>query len=313
MAGFGWVVWLVVGLAAGAAWLAWNRRRTLRRARPCGNMPIVTQGPVRDPHLFVGRSRLEERLLQTLANNSLLLLGEPRIGKSSLLWHLRHRMLKEELPRVSFFPVLIDLDGVTEAGFFSSLRKAVLEQLWEVVGEEELPSGSWHRQQSYGARQLAHDLQHLLRSLGRLTTNQVRLVLLIDRADLLNEFDPRINQQLRGLFMRSFGANLAAVLAGVEVRRNWEREGSPWFNFLEEVELGPLTPEEARRLVNLLLEGRVSIERQAVERLVLLSGCRPHRIQCMARLILERHGGSGSVKPADVDSAASLLREHPSG
>ncbi len=39
----------------------------------------------------------------------------------------------------------------------------------------------------------------------------------------LNEYDPKINQKLRSLFMKSFAENLVSVVSGVEIKKQWER------------------------------------------------------------------------------------------
>ena len=92
--------WFFVLLAAGLAGLlggvllAQARRRAgLRRRR---FNPYVAGAPVLDERLFFGRQPLVDRILQTVHNNSLLLYGERRIGKTSIQHHLKRRLLELE-------------------------------------------------------------------------------------------------------------------------------------------------------------------------------------------------------------------------
>ena len=77
----------------------------------------------------------------------------------------------------------------------------------------------------------------MLKVLGGRTTKHVKLVLLIDEVDELNDYDPRVNQRLRSLFMRAFADRLVSVVSGVSIKKQWEREGSPWYNFFQEIEV----------------------------------------------------------------------------
>jgi hypothetical protein len=76
------------------------------------------------------------------------------------------------------------------------------------------------------------------------TDRKVKLALLIDEVDVLNEYSERINQRLRSIFMKTFSEHLVAIMSGVGIRRIWNSEGSPWYNFFDEIEL---TASPARR------------------------------------------------------------------
>ena len=75
---------------------------------------------------------LVDRVLATVPNNSLLLLGERRIGKTSMLHQLSLQLPKLDHPRFCFVPVPIDLQGVAEEAFFATVAEAV----GETIGDE---------------------------------------------------------------------------------------------------------------------------------------------------------------------------------
>jgi len=289
--------------AAGAVFGGRALRRRRRRRRKFN--PYVAGAPVLDERLFFGREPLIDRVLQTVPNNSLLLHGERRIGKTSLLHHLKRRLERLDDPEFAFHPVLVDLQGVSEERFFGALIVAVLDELGPL-----LPPGcvdpAAGRSADYGYHELARDLRAVLEALGRRTRKHVKLVLLIDEVDELNSYDPKVNQRLRSLFMRAFSEHLVAVVSGVEIRKQWERAGSPWYNFFEEIEVPPIDRAAAERLVRRPIDGVFDIEDAALDRLLVVTGGRPYRIQkaCVAlvgRLHLEERG---TITLADVEAVA---------
>jgi hypothetical protein len=46
--------------------------------------------------------------------------------------------------------------------------------------------------------------------------------------------------------MASLAENLVMVASAVEIDKHWEQEGSPWYNFLEEIEISPSRREPRR-------------------------------------------------------------------
>ena len=59
---------------------------------------------------------------------------------------------------------------------------------------------------------------------------------------MLNEYSERVNQRLRSIFMKTFSEHLVAIMSGVGIKRIWKSEGSPWYNFFDEIELTAFTP-----------------------------------------------------------------------
>jgi len=291
-------------LAVAAAFVAGRTLRQRHRRRRKFN-PYVAGAPVLDERLFFGREPLIDRVLQTIPNNSLLLYGERRIGKTSLLHHLKRRLEQLDDPEFAFHPVLVDLQGVPEERFFGALMVAILDEVGPL-----LPPGAVApeagRADGYGYHELTRDLRAVLDSLRRRTVKRVKLVLLIDEVDELNSYDPKVNQRLRSLFMRAFSEHLVAVVSGVGILKHWELAGSPWYNFFEEIEVAPLGRLDAEKLVRRPIDGVFDIEDAALQRLIDVTAGRPYRIQkaCVAlvsRLHLE---GRGTITLADVEAIA---------
>ena len=132
------------------------------------------------------------------------------------------------------------------------------------------------------------DLQRVLKALQGRTAKKVKLVLLIDEVDELNDYDPRINQRLRSLFMRAFADSLVAVVSGVAIKKQWEREGSPWYNFFQEIEVKPFDQEEARALIEAPLRGVFAFEDGVADEIIRRTGCKPYLIQRLCSSLVDR-------------------------
>ena len=65
--------------------------------------------------------------------------------------------------------------------------------------------------------------------------------------------------------MKTFADNLVAVMSGAYIRKNWESEGSPWYNFFQEMEIPPLQREDATNLIRGPVKGIFSYEPRAIE------------------------------------------------
>ncbi|NIN70243.1 MAG: hypothetical protein GTO63_37305, partial [Anaerolineae bacterium] len=133
---------------------------------------------------------------------------------------------------------------------------------------------------------------------------EVRLILLLDEVDVMNRYDQLVQQQLRRIFMKTFARNLGAVVAGVHISKEWERLESPWYNLFLEMELPPLSREEAVRLIKEPVKGVYSYEDEAVEAIWEYSQGHPQLVQqlCLEavnRLLQEKRS---RVTKADVES-----------
>ena len=298
----------LVGLGWGTQRL--RRRRALRRRFN----PYIAGAPVLDDDMFYGREQLTARMLSTLHRNSLMITGERRIGKTTFLHHLKRVLAEDDAGDWRFFPVFVDLQGVPEHAFFHALMAEVVDTLElapatrERLRFEPQPEG-------YDARDFSHDLQQVIAELGTRTQKRVKLALLIDEVDVLNEYSESVNQRLRGIFMKSFSDKLVAVMSGVGIKRRWKSEVSPWYNFFDEIELLSFSRQEAEALVREPVAGVFRWQPQAVERVLELSQLKPYLVQklCVHAVnrMLER--GRSTIRIEDVDAArgAALALDDP--
>jgi len=140
----------------------------------------------------------------------------------------------------------------------------------------------------------------------------VKLAMLVDEVDVLNEYSERVNQRLRSIFMKTFAEHLVAIMSGVGIKRLWTSEGSPWYNFFDEVELTAFTREEAEALIREPVDGVFRYEAAAVESILEASDLKPYLTQkfCIHAVNRMIEAGRTTVTAADVEAVREeVLRE----
>ena len=304
--------WFYVLLLGGGVALAvlymWRRYRSGRLLRSRRFNPYVAGAPVLEDEMFFGRRELVDRILQTIHNNSLLLYGERRIGKTSIQHQLKKRLRELDDPFYEFHPVFVDLQGTPETRFFQTIAEDIFQELAPVL--DGLRPGI-DVATEYAYRDFVRDVRAVLKTLEMRTSKKVRLVLLIDEVDELNDYDPRVNQKLRSLFMKSFAESLVAVVSGVEIKKHWEREGSPWYNFFEEIEVKPFGPREAQELIERPIGGMFKLDDGVVERIIALTAGKPYLIQkiCISLVTRLHEQHRRKITIADVEAVGQPVAE----
>jgi hypothetical protein len=227
------------------------------------NNPFFYGNPVL-PDQFIDRRREIRRIVGRIVNQgqSTAIVGEPRSGKTSLLLYLSAPEKRQELYGEEGEHVLFSfLDAQTFSGKFSQAEfwERALRPLQDTAVTPKLDSPLAQSYKmcivnGYGAFVLE-------RLFAQMNMEGWRLVLLLDEFDTLLHH-PILNcaeffGSLRSLASRSRGA-LALVIASrqslVALNKNtteFSRTGSPYFNFLDEIALGPLPDKDVAKLLKL--------------------------------------------------------------
>jgi len=213
------------------------------------------------PDLLLNRRRELRRIIGRIINQgqSTAIVGDPHSGKTSLLLHLAAPQNRKTLYGADRERLLFSfLDAET----FSSQLNPV--QFWEyalrplheqvTVSQPDSSLAQTYqvcRENGFGAFVLE-------RLLAQMETQGWRLVLLLDEFDLLLHHPVLSSAEffgsLRSLASRSRGA-LALVMTSRysltqlnEATQQFSRGGSPYFNFLDEITLGPLPDKSIEEL-----------------------------------------------------------------
>jgi GAF domain-containing protein len=264
--------------------------------------PYIVGQPILKPEMCFGREPLLKRVLSVLHQNSLLLHGERRIGKTTVLRQLEVQLNGADDPEYRFKPVYIDLQGIEEPAFFHHIMEEVLHRFGKRAKGLALrysPARS-----AYNGRDFQRDMRTVITTLcGPQPDGQInRLVLLMDEADVMYGYDERVLQEFRRIFMNDYAAYLSVVFVAVEIQRQWKRYESPLYNLFQQIEIPPLTRADTELLVRTPVRGRYSYDQVAVELIYQISDGRPMRVQhlCLEAINYLREQGRTNVTAEDI-------------
>jgi hypothetical protein len=264
--------------------------------------------------MFFGRSRELSTILHWLRAGvgNIWLLGQKRVGKTSLLLHLK----KVFLPEQGFVLAFVDfqlLGNMATASIFYEVANAICQELQADprVGDLHPPERALFEQQP--AAQLILYLRSLESHLGA-----SRLVILLD------EFSRTSDAYLQGNLARDFfdgwRGMLQAVTPGISFitvvqqqtynslsQRAQQGAGDPSWHLMElgeKVLLKSLEPEEVHRLIEWPMRNFVEFTAGTVASIAQLTGGNPFLIQAFC-FKLAAHMTSQDrrqVEPADVEA-----------
>ena len=306
----------VAGLT-GIALLSIHQRKRRRAALRRRFNPYVSGEPVATQEMFFGRREILERIVDTLHENSIMIHGERRIGKTSLLLHLMEHLRTANDTEVMFLPVYVDLEGTVDEELFSVMMEELIKSL--ASHQAMMPAMAPLRYHqvgwaTYDHREFARDLDVVLAMLAETTSKAVRVVLILDEMDVMNTYQPVTQQQLRRIFMRTYAHSLGAVVAGVNISKTWERMESPWYNLFNEFELGPLSDQAAHDLILEPVRGIYQVDPEVVSYIALHSRGKPYLIQqhCMEAVNQMLAAKRNRITLDDARRALTELQRHRS-
>lgn len=267
--------------------------------------PFVYGRPVRPNEFFNRESSLQTVFNRLRKEESTAIVGEPHIGKSSLLLKLEDKDTQKDYLGDDSLDLIIssiDLHPVGSEYSISDFWMDALYDLDEYPGDENiaryldrLAKRNYHRR----------DLEKLFNYMGN---GGRKLVLLLDEFDKLL-FHPNFKENpsffalLRSLATRTGGLVIipASRLSIADMNSNsrdfLERvySGSPYFNnFIEE----KLSPFDENTVSALLYQAKVDFTQEDVSLIDQIAGKNPFLIQAMAASLAEEQPGPDRLKKA---------------
>jgi AAA+ ATPase superfamily predicted ATPase len=219
--------------------------------------PFTFGNPISEPSRFVGRKGEIQQIinrLQSSAHESTSIVGERRIGKTSLLKHLSDPEVAEKLglSKAKFCLVYIDLEGLTD---ITPLRfwQRVLTKVSRSICDDNLaqPINELIRQPTLDL----FDLEDLFE---KVTGRGMTIVLFLDEFEYVTQ-NPNFNTDFFG-GLRSLAIHKGFALIPttrrelVELCHSNELKGSPFFNIFSSVVLRPFSHEEVNDLLTVYLK-----------------------------------------------------------
>jgi len=276
--------------------------------------PYVAGRPIRpeDGRLFAGRRdeflTIEEKLQTGVG---LVIYGQRRIGKSSILLHLRER-----LPH-SLLPVYLNLQQLmanTTGGFLRAVGNEIVKQLSDKLdvrspgfsrkdSETEaippeggttnplahaLPSAEeFDREPFLSLNRLMDEIEH------RLAPGQ-RVLLSFDEFEELEQrvkagkIEKEIFTYLRGVTQT--GRGFALLFAGLHTLEQMTREyWNPFFQSVQTVRIGYLSELDARQLITDPIDRfPLAYDEEAIDRIVAVTNSHPYLMQSVCHNLVNR-------------------------
>ncbi len=272
---------------------------------PDAGNPYRPGEPVAEPGRFFGRGDLLASVREQLVRERrvVIVAGASQIGKTSFLYQL-----SAELPD-GFFPVRVGLADEPAKRFdwlVWRMAQAVAREVSRRL-TEPLPEPAWEEYEGRPDHFLGEFWPQIRERIG----DRIAVLMLDDLdclggepGELLGSLDALLHrwrrQDHRITFVFAVGTARLALL---------EREYPALFAGAHSVALGPLSSEDAIRLITLPVEGRVTYDQGVPRRLVELTSGQPYYLQLVCAEVFNRCAGEGWVNQHDVD----LVLEELSG
>ncbi len=276
--------------------------------RPVPN-PYSTGTPALDSRMFYGREEdiafLRDNLARATAKTVIILYGQRRSGKTTLLHHLVNASALD--PHI---PILIDMQqqayGITIGKFLYNIAfamyKSMLKHGMEVLQPERK---DFEIDPTFSFSRFLEDIEATLR--GR------KLVLLIDEFEVLESLvaekrlEPEIFGYLRSLMQHS--PSLDVLLSGTHKIEQLTRSyWSVFFNIARHYKLSKLSAPSARALIEQPVAGYLEYEPYAVDKIRQLTGDQPYLIHLICRSLVE-HCNDQRKSYATINDVNVVLRE----
>jgi hypothetical protein len=260
--------------------------------------PFFHRGPIRDRAYFFGREYETGQALSLLGNGqSVCLVGQRRIGKTSLLFHMADPEVFRQngLSSQEHLFVYIDCGGLSGLDP-PSLYRALLEEIAEVLPDRDpAPSGPDVLNDSRPITYRAFE-----RALRGLVRDGWRPILLLDEFEQMSHnphLDPDFFSGLRALTAR-YPIAYATASKQPLLELTYAQASvlsSPFFNIFNSIRLGLFPEEEARHLLtDLSARGQMTLTPPLMEFILGLAGPFPLFLQIAGFHAFELGGAKGS-------------------
>jgi predicted AAA+ superfamily ATPase len=279
--------------------------------------PYIFGVPVSDEDTFFGREKELRLIFDTLEDvprgqkQDLVVLGPRRIGKSSLL----RRLVGLLKPNKDFVPAFVDVQSIkpkkNRTLFLKVLRAIKKGYQQKGVAAERLPHF-----ETLSSDDISEDEEFLtfdedMSRLNDLIAAQglPRLVLMFDEVELLVELGGRDTLDWFRSLIQSMPYSIFVVAGSEHLYSLTQDYGSPFYNIFKTVELHPLAPQAAKRLLEVPAANiGLDISSAEVDKILRYTGNNPYFINGIAHYLVQELNRQQRyrVYPQDVDK---VIRE----
>ena len=237
--------------------------------------PYGTVGPV-SGNMYFGRISEERQVIRTISHDSITIVANRRVGKTSFLNHIAKKLE----PNPDFVTFYFDLQYIFDYDeFYDALREQDKSKTFDkFLNQRPSPSPD--------------DFYAFVTEIKQEHRNK-HIVFIFDEVDDLLKYDVEHGEKLfhvfRSLSQREFARFL--FVGTTTLINRIHHPDSPLFNFGEELPMGMLDEKAARALITKpmqLLQVEYENEEQIVERIIKISAYHPSIIQYLCKQLIEK-------------------------
>ncbi len=291
-------------------------------------------GVVGDPHMFYGRGELIERLGQAIQESrtqskSVVIFGQKRAGKSSILFHLKEWLMdSDDILVVDLGNIGLFLDESSSTPLLQKLLWEILCQLRYAIEDREesgaaslelaFPTADEFFQHPSPISCFNEMFEKFRRRTGRSADwRGIRVVLMMD------EFSYVYGYIMKGAMPETFMRNWKALLqrnyfsvamAGQDVMPKFKQRFPNEFGTTQDERVTYLNPEDATKLIDEPIriggrKGKSRYRERAIGRILNLTAGNPFYIQIICSLLVEYMNRKRTpvVTEADVEQVKEEL------
>jgi tetratricopeptide (TPR) repeat protein len=267
---------------------------------------------VGDPEMFYGREELIQNIVSAVEKSRtqskcIVVFGQKRSGKSSILFHLKKRFEKEkDLLVFDLGDIGAIMDEHSSVPFLYQILWGILSSFRRAI-EKRVESGFSPLDLSFPGdiefyehpsplilfKEIFDNYKHAASRLD--DWHDIRIVMLIDEFSRI--YERIIEGRIPGSFMKNWKALLQenyfhAVLAGQDVMPKFKQRFPNEFGTTQDERVSYLKPEDARKLIDepIRIGGGVGQSRyreRAIERILELTAGSPFYIQILCNRLVE--------------------------
>ena len=292
----------IATLICGVGYYFRKSRKTQPQATITRHIPYNGGTPVFDPKMFFGRQELITTVFDGIAEKNFAIVGDFRMGKTSILRRLLEAIPQINHPEKKYFPLLIDMqfaEGVRNSSdFFSFLGRMVMD--WAKQNSPNTKPG-WKTDENYTEADFESDLKAIQAALQAEGEKQPVIALLVDEFTITEGYPDDTLGKLRTLLESM--ASLRIVVAGPRVPKQWQ-------GFLSELTVETFTAEEARALIVEPMKDAFSFDDNAIELMLSHTGRRPLELNrlCLDIIHNKRNQTNGTVHITRADVEAVIKK-----
>ena len=269
--------------------------------------PFTFGNPIRDPSRFYGRSEDIRQIVNRLrssAHESTSVVGERRIGKTSLLKHLDTPEVARELglPPEEFCMIYIDFQGLTDITPQRFWQRVLRKMERAIRAPDLIPEIKQLRELD------DFDLFDLEDLFEMVTDAGLTIVLLLDEFEYVTQNPNFGTDFFGGLRALAIHQNMPLVTATrrelVDLCHSEELKGSPFFNIFANVVLRPFNRDEVIEMLDGYLSGtETTLSPEEKEVIIHLGGGYPFFVQIAGNYMVEAKEKGLDTKAAVKDMA----------